>query len=62
MKFVIEGTFDAENIDDAFYKLAKHFSNLVEYGIDAPSEFEEWEVEIYPLSPGPAEEGDLGIA
>jgi len=45
--------FDAENIDDAFLKLAEHFNNLVEVTENETNEpktlFHNGEIEIYPV-------------
>ncbi|HTG95715.1 MAG TPA: hypothetical protein VL866_24145 [Pyrinomonadaceae bacterium] len=40
MKFCLfaNATFEAENIDDAFKRLAAHFQQLAEYGVGDSSE------------------------
>jgi len=48
MKFhlIADVKFEAENIDDAFAKLAEHFSDLAEHGTDTERLFEAGSCEI----------------
>lgn len=48
MRFCLRAhaTFEAENIDDAFIRLSKHFQDLVEQGVDGPDLFDSGEITI----------------
>lgn len=49
MRFKIAATFEADDIDDAFEKLAEHFKRIAENGLDMESPFDgalEFEIDV----------------
>lgn len=46
--FEIHGTFEAENLDDAFVRLGMHFADLVAEDWEAPERLGHCEIDVRP--------------